>query len=231
MVHVPINAITWSLGAAALYTFALKSWLSYRRTHNPLAQMYYVLGLAFGTGLFFFGVPGLFTQNLHILRYTYFLADFFVQVSMQAALWLLWFLGLRSRLRLSYLYIMTIPFSAVLMTLQALTSQVSLSQSPYLIVYTDKPAVLILKSIIYLAVAMPIGYFLIRQVPSQISLRAKLKSLTAGMTFILVGLAATINNIFDKGSDTADSAIIVAGFFVIFLIVQLMRSPASSPRA
>ncbi len=231
MIHVPINAITWSLGAAALYTFAWKSWRSYRWTKNPLARMYLVLGLTFGTGLFFFGVPGLFTQNLHILRYTYFLADLFVQISLQAALWLLWFLGLRNQVRLYYIYLVSIPFSAVLMTLQALTSQVGLSQSPYLIVYTDKPAVLILKSIIYLAVAMPIGYFLIHQVPSQVSLRAKLKSLMAGMTFILVGLAATINNIFDKGSDTADSAIIVAGFFIIFLIVQLMRSPASSPRA
>ena len=229
MIHVPINSITWSLGAAALYTLAWKSWRSYRRTRNPLAQMYLVLGLTFGTGLFFFGVPGLFTQNLHIIRYTYFLADLFVQISLQAALWLLWFLGLRNQVRLYYIYLVSIPFSGVLMTLQALTSQVGLSQSPYLIVYTDQTPVLILKSIIYLAVAMPIGYFLIRQVPLQTSLRAKTKTFMSGMAFIVVGLAATSNNIFDKGSDTQQSAIIVAGFFVFFLLVQLLRPIA--PRA
>lgn len=223
MIHVPINSITWSLGSLALYVFSLKSWWSYRRTKNPLAMMYCMIGLSFGTAMFFYGVPGLFTQNLKILRYAYFLADLFVQITMQIALWLLWFLGLRNRVRLDYIYVVTIPFSAVLMTLQALTSQVGLSLSPYLIVYIDQTPVLILKSIIYVGVAMPIGYFLIRQVPKQISLRSRLKTFMSGMTFIVVGLAATYNNVFDRGSDTKESATIIAIFFVIFLLVQLLR--------
>lgn len=224
--HPPINAVAWSIGALAMYTFAFKSWISYRYTRNPLAQMYCVLGAAFGTALFFFGVPGLFTQDAHILRYTYFFADLFAQVTMQAGFWLLWFLGLRNHIRLDYLYLITIPFSAVLMTLQALTSNVAVSQSPYLIVYTDKPAVLILKSIIYVAVSLPIGYFFLRQVPRQTTLKAKVKTMMAGLTFIVICLAATSNNIFDKGSDTPESATIVSIFFVIFLLSQLLRPSA-----
>ena len=228
MIHTPVNAVTWSLGALALYIFALKSWLSYRHTRNPLAQMYYMLGLAFGSGLFFFGVPGLFTQNPHILRYTYFSADFFIQLSLQVALWLSWFLGLRNRVRLRYILACTIPFSAVLLTIEVLTSRVSVSQSPHLIIYMDKPPVLIMKSIIYLLVALPLGYFLLRQVSSQTTLPARIKTFMASMTFIVVGLAATSNNVFDKGSDTAQSATIVAGFFVIFIVSQLLR-PSSKP--
>lgn len=219
--HVPINAITWTLGCIALYAFGFKSWRIHRLTKNPLAQMYYVIGATFGTALFFFGVPGLLTQNAHILRYTYFLADFFVQVSMQVGVWILWFLGLRNRVRLQSLYIFTVPFSVLSITLEVLTSHVGISRSPYLIVYADKPPVLLLKSIIYVAVAMPLGYFFLRQVPSQTSLRAKAKSLVAGLTFIVVCLAATSNNIFDSGSDTPTSATVVGGFFIFFLLVQL----------
>lgn len=230
MIHLLINAITWSLGALALYTFAWKSWRSYRRTRNPLGRIYFILGLTFGTALFFFGVPGLLTQDLRVLRYTYFLADLFVQLTMQVAIWLLWSLGLQGRVRLVYIYLVTVPYSAILLTLEALTSHVGLSQSPYLILYTDRPAVLALKSIIYLAVAMPIGYFLIKQTPRQASLRAQAKAFMGGMTFIIVGLAATFNNVFDKGSDTAGSATVVAVFFLVFLLVQLLR-PGNKPRA
>jgi hypothetical protein len=191
--------------------------------------MYGVLALTFGTALFFFGVPGLTTGDTSVLRYTYFFADLFVQISMQVQVWILWFLGLRNYARLDYLYLFSIPFSAVLMTLQALTSHVEISRSPHLVIYTDKPAVLILKSIIYVAIALPIGYFLLRQAPRQTSLRSKLKSFMAGMTFIVVCIAATTNNIFDKGSDTQTSATVIAIFFVIFLLTNLPR-PARRSR-
>lgn len=223
MIHLPINAITWSVGAATLYTFSFRSWRTYRRTQNPLAKMYYILSAAFGTALFFFGVPGLLTRDIHILRYTYFSADFFVQVSMQIQVWILWFLGLRNLVQLRYLYILSVPFSLVLLTWEVLTSHVGVSQSPYLIVYSDHLPVLILKSIIYVAIAMPIGYFLIRQAPLQVTWRAKVKSLASGMIFITVCLAATSNNIFDKGSDTPGSARTLLVVFVLFLIAQLPR--------
>jgi hypothetical protein len=230
MIHVPINAITWSLGFVAFYTLTLKSRSSYRRTRNPLAQMYYWIGLSFGTGLFFFGVPGLFTQNLQVLSYSYFMADFFTQVTMQIGFWLMWFLGLRNRIRLRLLLAFTIPFSVVLMVLQGLTLRVELSQSPYLIEYLDQPPVLILKSIIYGAVSWPLGFFILRQAPSQLTLSAKIKSAALGLAFILVSTAAIINNVFERGGDTKESATIVAIFFVVFFLAQLLRPSSSGTR-
>lgn len=222
-VNVPINAVAWSVGATALYLFVIRSWRTYRITRNPLGQIYTILAFTFGTALFFFGVPALFTQDTHILRVTYFMADLFVQISMQVQVWALWFLGLRNHARLGYIYMVTIPFSAVIMTLQAMTSHVTVSQSPLLVLYSDETAVLILKSIIYVAIALPIGYLLIREAPRQVSMKAKAKSFVAGMTFIVIGLAATFNNIFDNGSDTPGSAAVVLTFFIIFVVVQLLR--------
>ncbi len=223
MIRLPINSIEWTVGAVALYTFSFKSWRSYRRTKNLLAQMYYILGTTFGTALVFFGVPGLLTQDAHILRYTYFSADFLVQVSMQVQVWILWFIGLRNRARLKTLLAFTIPVSVLSITWEVLTSKVTVSQSPYLIVYTDKTPVLVLKSIIYLTIAMPLGYFFLRQVPLQTTRQAKVKLMASGMFFIVVCLAATSNNIFDKGSDTPTSALTVTIFFIIFLLAQLPR--------
>lgn len=223
MIHVPINAITWSLGFVAFCIFTLKSRNSYRLTKNPLARMYFWLGLSFATSLFFFGVPGLFTQNLHTLRISYFLADLFAQVTMQVGFWLMWFLGLRNRISLRLLLAFTIPFSVILMILQGLTSHVALSQSPYLIQYLDQTPVLILKSIIYGAVSLPLGFFFLRQAPSQLNPRAKIKSAAIGLAFVIVAIASISNCIFDKGSDTKGSATIVAIFFVIFIFAQLLR--------
>src|SRR5665213_159740 len=223
MIYLPINSVAWTVGAVALYTFSFKSWRSYRRTKTLLAQMYYVLGTTFGTALLFFGVPGLLTQDTRILLYTYFVADFLVQISMQVQVWILWFIGLRNRARLKTLLTFTLPVSVLSITLEVLTSSVSVSQSPHLVVYTDRTPVLILKSIIYMTIAIPLGYFFLRQVPRQTTRQAKIKLIASGMFFIIVCLAATSNNIFDKGSDTPSSAITVMVFFVIFLLAQLPR--------
>ncbi len=229
MFDLPINAITWTLGSVALYTVAFNSWRAYRRTGNLLTRMYVALGLSFGTALFFYGVPGLLTESISLLRPSYFLADLFAQVSLQVQLWILWFIGLRGHVRLKSLFMVTVPFSAVLVTLQGLTSQVTVSQSPHLILFTDDLPVSIMKSIIYLAIPLPLGYFFLRQVPKQVTGRAKIKSFTLGLIFMVVALAATSNNIFDRGRDTVESATVVMVFFAVFLLVQLLRPRPPKP--
>lgn len=219
----PLNAYTWTWGAIAVYAFTIRSYISYRRTKNPLAKIYTFVGLSFAMGLLFYGFPGLFTQSPHILNVTYFMADLFVQIALQFAVWLLWFIGLRVYLNLKYLLAITIPLSTVIMVLHVMTSQVSLSLSQNLIIYTDKFPVLLLKSIIYILVPLPLAFFLIKQVPNQSSARAKFQSLIAGAIFIAVMAASVSNNIFDKGSDTRGSCLSLAVFFTIFFLAQLPR--------
>ncbi len=225
MLHTPLNAFTWTLGCLAMYTFAFKGLRTYRVTKNPLALIYIWITTTLGIAFAFFGVPALLTDSAHILKYTYFFADLFVQISMQAMAWLLWFIGLRNYIQLKVLLLFTAVFSLSLMVLQLLTSHAAVSQSAHLVVYSDQLPVLIMKSLIYVAIAWPLGYFFIRQAFTQTSSRAKAKSLVSGLIFILVSLAATSNNIFDKGSDTVESTILVAVFFGIFLIT------AALPRA
>lgn len=227
MFHTPLNAFTWILGSAAMFTFGFKSWRSRQRTKNPLARIYFWITMTLGAAFLLFGLPALLTANTDILKYTYFLADVCVQLSMQAMVWLLWFVGLRERIRLWRLLIITSLFSLSLLVTQLFTSQVSLSVHPDLVVYADQWPVLIMKSVIYLTVALPLAYFLLRQVPAQASQRAKIKSLLAGLIFIVVSIAATYNNVFDKGSDTVGSTIVVAAIFAVFLVVAALPSDQS----
>jgi hypothetical protein len=227
MFYTPLNGFTWSLGSVASWQFAIKALFSYRSNHNPLAGIYGLLGVSLGMALFFFGVPALVTNNVHMLKYTYFLADLFVQVTIQVEVWLLWFIGLRAHINLRNLLAVTVPFSIVLLSAELLTSFVTISTKPNLVIYTDKPLVLVLKSIIYMAIALPIGYFFLRQIPKQPYFLAKAKTLFSGLIFIILSSAATSNNILDKGSDTVSSATILGVFFALFLIVNLL--PRSSP--
>ncbi|MEK7594554.1 MAG: hypothetical protein AAB436_02885 [Patescibacteria group bacterium] len=231
MINPPVNALTWTLGSVAVYVFAYKSWRTYKATKNPLAQIYALMSAGLATAFFFFGVPALLTDNTDILRFTYLLADITVQITLQLEIWLLWFLGLRNKIRLRTLIIMTSMFSIVLLLTEATTSKARISDSPHLVVYSDIPSVLIMKSIIYVGIAIPLGYFFLRQVPKQTTPQAKARLLLSALTFITLSLAATSNNIFDNGSDTLQSTLILAGLFTVLLIVSLLPNRKAGPSA
>jgi hypothetical protein len=84
--------------------------------------------------------------------------------------------------------------------------------------------VLILQSVIYAIAAFSLSYFLLKHVKNQITLRSKFQSLVSGLIPVIVATAGISNNIFDKGSDTKQSAMELSIFFAIFLLAQLPRS-------
>jgi hypothetical protein len=223
LTSAPLNSYAWTWGAIAVYAFTLKSYQTYRRTKNPLARIYTGVGFSFATALLFFGFPGFLTQNPHVLLYTYFMADIWVQTAIQFAAWQLWFIGTRTFLSLKYILSFTIPLSVIIMCIEVMTSKVYFSQSQNLIIEHDKPPVLILKSIIYILVSAPLAFYLLRQVPKQANFRAKYQSFIAGMIYIAVTLASVSDNVSDRGADTRDSCYALLVFFTIFLVAQLPR--------
>jgi len=224
MLYAPINAITWTIGSIPTTRFGIKGLMTYRKTKSPFSRRYGLMAVLLGFSFFMLGVPPLFTQDVGILHITSFIADVFVQAGLQVLVWLLWFIGLRKYFKLSQLLSVSIIYSVVLLTIELMTSHVIIQIHPSLVQYVDKPIVLILKSIIYLALALPLGFFFLAQVPKAPDLIAKLKSVMTAMVFILVSVAATANNIFDKGSDTVSSATTLAIFFTVFLFISLIPS-------
>jgi hypothetical protein len=96
---------------------------------------------------------------------------------------------------------------------------------PHIVNYLDNTFVLVLQSIIYLSICLPVGYFFLLQIPRQPSAWLKIKSLLNAVIFISISLAATWNNLFDKGADTKNSAIFLAVIFMIFLVFSWLPTP------
>jgi hypothetical protein len=47
MFGIPYNAISWMIGFLAVYTFAYRSYLAYKKTGNEIAKIYCGMSLAF----------------------------------------------------------------------------------------------------------------------------------------------------------------------------------------
>lgn len=227
----PIDAIAWCIGAAVLWIFTLKSYLNYRKTRNPLVPMYIGIGIPLGTACLLFGLPLLLTHNETVLFYTNFIGDVFVQITMLAQAWLAWFVGWRKFVPLWLILLFTACLSVPLLIIEYHTSSVHVSMSPYLLVYNDSNVVLWLKSLLYVLIAWPIGYFFIRHGMTQAVKRARVKSIATGATFILISGAAVISNIFDHGSATFTSAVQNFVIFTIFLIITLWPHQKTAPEA
>ncbi len=222
MFGIPYNSIAWLLGFFAVYTFGFRSLLAYRETGNQVAKIYFGMTMAYGLGFFTYGILGVFTLDPNKLLISYVLGDLGVQIGIQFQVWLLWFIGLRNRLRLRYLLIASFSFSTILMILEAYTSKVSVSPSPLLFVSVDIPVVLVMKCILYIAICWPLGYFFLTQSRLQPTTRAKVTSISTGLLFLIVSGAAVLNSITSGGSDTYESSLIDAGIFLIFWIVNLI---------
>lgn len=222
MFGIPYNSIAWLLGAFAVFTFGFRSLLAYRETGNQVAKIYFGMTMAFGLGFFTYGILGLYTINPNKILVSYVLGDLGVQIGIQFQVWLLWFIGLRNRLRLRYLLIASSSFSAILMILEAFTSKVSINQSPLLFISTDIPLVLVMKCILYMGVSWPLGYFFLTQSRMQPTVRARITSISTGLLFLIVSIAAVVNSITSGGSDSYESALIDAGIFIVFWVVNLI---------
>lgn len=222
MFDIPYNALSWLLGSLAVFTFGFKSLAAYRETGNKVAKIYFGMSMAFGAGFFFYGIVACFTLDTSAIRISYLLGDLGVQIGIQFQVWLLWFIGLRHKIRLRILLLLTSSISGVIMIVESFTSQVAIRLEPLLFISSDEPIALILKCVLYIFVTWPLGYFFLSQAKIQATTKAQLTSTATGLIFIVVSAAAVFNSITNGGSDTYESSIINAVIFVMFLTANLL---------
>lgn len=222
MFGIPYNSISWMIGFVAVYTFAFRSWMAYRKTGNEIAKIYFGMSLAFGLGFLFYGVLTLFTFNPIYLFKSYIFSEFAVQIGIQFQVWLLWFIGLRNMIRLRHLLCASITFSVLILIIEIFTSRAFISQSPLLFISKDIPIALGLKCMLYIATSWPLGYFFIKQSGLQQNLKSQLTSIATGLIFIVISSATVLNSIVAGGSDSYESAVVNAAVFLIFLAVNLI---------
>lgn len=202
-----------------MWLFAYKSYLHYRSSHNPMANINVYFGLALGVGLFWYGVPVIFTRDPNILLITYYLTTFFVQLSLLIVIWFVWFAILRNKIRLRMLMIPAILIVAAIMVLEVMTSGVTVDSSAIPVQYIDIFTVAVLKSIMYIGVGFSIGGFYLVQGAKQAQMRAKFRLVMFGLVFILISGATAWSSLVEHGRDTVAGSYVDIVMFIFFLLV------------
>lgn len=224
----PINAIAYSFGALTMFIYAIRGFYSYRQTHNPLAQIYVSVGLTLGLSFFWWGIPPLFSTNPHLLIYGQYLADSFLQLCFVAMARLLWFFGFRDHLKFRYLAIPIILWGIPLVASDILYSTVTIIGD--IAAYHDAFITLVLKSIIYIAVPWPVGYFYMKQGLKQPELLNRLKLISMGLVYVLISAFAVLDNL-NGGADTQADSIGRIVIFALFLLITVWPLRNTTPTA
>lgn len=218
---LPIDAVAWCIGAAVLWIFTVKSYRNYIKTRNPLLPKYMAISSTLGTACLFFGLPSLLTHDNNVLFYTNYIGDVFVQICMLGQAWLAWFIGWKRFVPLWVLLLPTFLFSCVILVFEYHTSSVHLSTAPYIVIYNDAQTILWMKSLLYILISWPLGYFFIRLGVAQSTRLARIKSIMTGLMFIFISGAAIYTNLFNKGSDDFKSAVQNFIVFSLFLLITI----------
>lgn len=218
IVHpIPLNAIAWSLGVPGGAIFTYKTARIYVNQRNPLAGLYSIVFGLLMLSFCFFGFPGWFTHDTKALTLAYYFADFFLLASFIAQAYLLWFVGLKTRINKWAILGPTILLITTIFVLDLMGSR-SFYQ-PNLILNVDPTLSLGLKTILYLIIPWPLAYFIIRIGTQQTSAAAQAKSIIIGLAYFALSTGSVFSNIFDNGADTISSSSINIVCFIIFFII------------
>ncbi|MEO7617344.1 MAG: hypothetical protein ABIS59_00720 [Candidatus Saccharibacteria bacterium] len=222
MHEIPYNSYSWFLGFIALFAFSLRSLAAYNETGNQVAKIYSRMSMAFAFGFLFFAIPMALTLDPAVLTHYYPLSEIPVQIAVQLEIWLLWFIGLRSKIHLRYLLMVSIPLSIIIIGTEIATSHFVVTQNPLIATSVDILFVSFLKSLLYIMISWPLGFFFIAQAKLQPTLRAKITSVMTGLVFLIVSLGAVASSFTSGGGDTYSSTVIDGILFVMFSVVNLM---------
>ncbi|MBI4101238.1 hypothetical protein HY441_02080 [Candidatus Microgenomates bacterium] len=232
ILNIPTSVWGWFVGFIAVSLLAIRSFRRYLVLKTPL-QFYYVLtGLTFGLALGCYSVPFMLSDRESILKTAFIVGDAFIYLALIVQTRILWYLGLHKLMRYGFLLIPVVLLSLIswgVSTVYTISTSVSIVSN--VVVYSLPAITLYLQAGLFL-VMLAVGYFFIREAISMISVKQKLKSLTLGTTYVLVGIAVIINNIFFQGlNNTALVNLLYLTVFGIFLLslvvlnIRLRRQP------
>jgi hypothetical protein len=221
---LPLNSVSWTLGSVALGVFGFRCYRNYQATRNPIAGSGAYIGLFICIAWFWFGVPVFFTRDPQILLVTYCINTTFIQLSYLAQAYLLWFLGLRSRVRLSVVMAVVAIWATINMIIEIMSSRVVVTGGLIPVQFIDTYPLAIVKSILYVGVSVPIGFLFIRLASKENVLKSKLRSIAIGLAFISVSCSKAWGNITAQGRDSVLTATVDIVMFSVLLIALLAPS-------
>lgn len=227
--QVPLNSVTWLVGALACFVLSYRSYVSYRRSANELSKYLAWFGVLMGCGQSLLAIPAFFTLDPDSLRVTYLIGEFFIYSSAVAQAAILWCLILRFRLSLRAV---TVPMALIglIAWLYALPRS-TLRFSDNFINYRDPVFSTVVIGIVLVGLFVPVGLYFLRSAAKQTKPKAILTSLALGLVYVGVGFFTGGLELLAGQVITPKSAIGDLAFFGIMLAVLAWPRRAKPPAA
>lgn len=223
---IPINTIGWGMGALALLLFGYKSWSGYKDSGSYLNKYFGLFGFVMGAAFILLSVPSFFTKDTDVLRATYLASDLLVYTGFMLQVPILWFVGLKNRVRLSFLLTLAVSIAAVAWVDNVRHFDVVAAGK--IVEFYDSVLSLQLQTSLLLLIIIPIGlFFLVQATKGLLGRRRKqlvAKPFVIGIAYVVVGSIVAVNNMQDRGLDSVESGLTNIVVFTAMIIALLLPS-------
>lgn len=217
--EIPINSLAWTLGAIATMAVAIRSFVTYKRSYSQLTGFIFWFAFLISIGLFFFGLPSLFTFDISILHATYKIGEVFMYASFIAQGAILWSLMLRQYVSV---YAVTIPVALIGFAtwLYALNRSVLFLEDNF-VGYWEPRICNYLLAALFFALFIPVGLHFIRAMVRQTGFKNRLVPFGLGIVYASTGLFAGIHLIVVRNISALETSWMYMSFYIFLLMVTV----------
>jgi hypothetical protein len=186
LTDIPIDSISWQIGAAACLVLGFKSLTRYRRSRDELSKYMAWFALLTGIALAMFGFPSLFTLDTGTLLVWGLAGEFFFFGGMVAQAAIMWSLILRGRIPL---YLITVPVAmlGLAASVYAVPHTELVLSNDFVTFFNPRFTTLVI-AVLMFGLFAPVGLYLLRMAPRQDSFKSMLTSLGLSVAYLGIGI-------------------------------------------
>ncbi|HVE80962.1 MAG TPA: hypothetical protein VNA68_02370 [Candidatus Dormibacteraeota bacterium] len=223
---VPLNSLAWVFGTVALSTLGYKSWRSWQKTKDPFTGYIAWFGLIIGLSLGIIGIPPFLTHDEKFIATAFSTGLCLTFLALLVQSRVVWWLMLHNRIPFWPIGLV-VGLAGLYASIQGFIHTYAI-YVPNFVYYEQPRAASLTLGIEALVIFGATGLFFLRQVFRQPGLPAKLKSVSVGLTYTIVGSSVGINNIVNGHGATPQSSVFNIIFFTV-LFAGLMIPQIAAP--
>lgn len=186
LTDLPLDSISWQIGAVACLALGFKSLGRYRRSRDQLSKYMAWFALLTGIALAMFGFPSWFTLDTAALLVWGLVGEFFFFGGMVAQAAIMWFLILRGRVSI---YLITVPAAIIGLaaSLYAVPHTELVLENNFVTFFNPRFTTLAI-AVLMFGLFAPVGVYLLKMVPEQDSFKSMLTSIGLSAAYLGIGL-------------------------------------------
>ncbi len=223
LTDIPIDSISFLIGALACLVLGGKSLSRYRRSRDQLSKYMAWFALLTGIALAMFSMPSFFTLNPTALLFWGVAGEFPFFGGMVAQAAIMWFLILRRRMSL---YLLTVPVAIIGLAASIYaTGHTELIVSDNFVTFLNPRFTTLTIAVLMLGLFGPVGVYFLRMAPQQTSFKAMLNAVSLSGAYLGVGVIGAGFEIITGQIMTRTSVISNTIFFTLLSNRRALATP------